>query len=30
MAVGLVVIFGGLIWCFWKAMQAAGRSDPKS
>ena len=27
LAVGLCVIFGGLVWCFWKAMQAAGRSD---
>ena len=29
LTVGLVVIFGGLIWCFWKAMQAAGRQDPE-
>lgn len=28
LAVALVVIFGGLIWCFWRAMQAAGRQDP--
>lgn len=28
LTVGLVVIFGGLAWCFWKAMQAAGRQDP--
>ncbi len=27
LAVAFVVIFGGLIWCFWKAMQAAGRGD---
>lgn len=29
LAVGLVSIFGGLIWCFWKAMQAAGLEDPE-
>jgi len=27
LTVGLAVIFGGLIWCFWKAMQAAGGQD---
>ena len=26
-AVALVVIFGGLAWCFWRAMLAAGRQD---
>ena len=29
LAVVLLVIFGGLAWCFWKAMQAAGRRDPQ-
>ena len=29
LALGLVVIFGGLLWCFWKAMQAAGSRDPQ-
>ena len=29
LVVALVVIFGGLVWCFWKAMQAAGRQDPE-
>ncbi|MCK5850829.1 MAG: sodium-dependent transporter [Kiritimatiellae bacterium] len=29
LAVGLFVIFGGLAWCFWKAMLAAGRPDPE-
>ena len=28
LAVTLAVVFGGLIWCFWKALQAAGRRDP--
>ena len=28
LAVALLVIFGGLIWCFWKALQAAGKDDP--
>jgi len=28
LGIGLVVIFGGLVWCFWKAMQAAGGHDP--
>ena len=28
LAVALVVIFGGLIWCFWRSMQAAGERDP--
>ncbi len=28
LTVGLVVIFGGLVWCFWRAMQAAGKEDP--
>lgn len=27
LAVAFLIIFGGLIWCFWKAMQAAGKSD---
>jgi len=27
LSVTLVVIFGGLAWCFWKALQAAGSSD---
>ena len=27
LVVGLVVIFGGLIWCFWRAMQTAGSDD---
>ncbi len=29
LAVGLMTIFGGLTWCFWKAMQTAGRRDPQ-
>ncbi len=29
LAVALVVIFGGLVWCFWKALQAAGKRDPQ-
>ncbi len=29
LAVALLVIFGGLTWCFWRAMQAAGRRDPQ-
>ena len=28
LTVTLTVVFGGLIWCFWKALQAAGRRDP--
>jgi len=28
LASALAVVFGGLIWCFWKALQAAGRRDP--
>lgn len=27
LSVALVVIFGGLVWCFWKAVQAAGGGD---
>jgi len=27
LAVAFLIIFGGLTWCFWKAMQAAGKSD---
>ncbi|MGD9162449.1 MAG: hypothetical protein PVG39_28845 [Desulfobacteraceae bacterium] len=27
LAVAFLIIFGGLIWCFWRAMQAAGQSD---
>ena len=27
LGVGLLVIVGGLVWCFWKALQAAGRQD---
>ena len=29
LTVALVIIFGGLLWCFWKALQAAGRRDPE-
>jgi NSS family neurotransmitter:Na+ symporter len=29
LAVAFLIIFGGLTWCFWKAMQAAGKSDPE-
>jgi NSS family neurotransmitter:Na+ symporter len=28
LSVALVLIFGGLLWCFWRAMQAAGNPDP--
>lgn len=27
LAVAFLIIFGGLIWCFWRAMQAAGQGD---
>ncbi len=27
LTVAFLIIFGGLIWCFWRAMQAAGQSD---
>ena len=27
LTIALVVIFGGLVWCFWHAMQSAGRGD---
>ena len=29
LVVGLVAIFGGLVWCFWRALQAAGKPDPE-
>ena len=27
LTIGMVMIFGGLVWCFWKAMQAADRGN---
>lgn len=27
LTVAFLIIFGGLTWCFWRAMQAAGKSD---
>jgi NSS family neurotransmitter:Na+ symporter len=29
LGIALTVIFGGLVWCFWKAILAAGRLDPE-
>ena len=27
LAVAFLIIFGGLTWCFWRAIQAAGKGD---
>ena len=27
LTVAFLIIFGGLTWCFWRAMQAAGKGD---